>query len=97
MSNNYPANVKLDLNSGFRITDEDDGFQRCKKVSDTVYQYRCDYDGETFDEIIDTNAIDKEEAITGFYGSVEAVNEEFGEDANMIFAECEFEHNVAIR
>lgn len=95
--NNFPKNVQNDLSSGFILTDQDDGFQRCKPLSETVFQYRCNYDGELFDETIDVDTIDKDQTISGFYNSVEAVVEEFGKNANMILAECEFEHRVAVR
>ena len=91
MSSNYPSNVQKDLDAGFRITDEDDGFQRVKKLSDTVFQYKCDYNDSCVDETIDVEKIDKVEAISGGYSSIEEVYTDYGDDANMIFAECEFE------
>jgi predicted transcriptional regulator len=90
----YPENVKEDLMSGFIMTDEDDGFQRCKKLSDSIYHYCCDNDGFVVSEVINVDEIDKADAISGFYDSVQAVHEIYGEHANMIFAECYFENNA---
>lgn len=89
----YPMNVQQDINEGWQITDIDDGYQRVKKLSETVFHYRCELDGSTHAEIIDIEEIDQEDAVSGFYDSVEEVNELYGDSANMIIAECQFEHN----
>ena len=90
----YPAHVTDDLNNGFFMTDIDDGYQRCKKLSDTVYLFRCDVDGEVHEEQIDVTKINHEEAICGYYDSVAELVEEMGQTtANMIIAECHFENN----
>lgn len=92
--NKLPRNVQLDLDSGFIMTDVDDGFQRCRIISDTVFEYRCEVHGQEAVEIIDVANIDQEEAVSGYYGSVEEVREEYGKSANMIIAECAFEHGL---
>lgn len=86
-----PKHVNDDLANGFIMTDIDDGFQRMKQVNETTFTYRCELNGDTFEETIDVDTIDKEEAISGYYGSVGEVVAEYGESANMIIAECEFE------
>lgn len=86
-----PTNVTDDLENGFIMTDEDDGFQRCKKISETVFEYRCELDGDTFELIIDVDSINHESAISGYYDSIDDVHSEYGDDANMIIAECYFE------
>lgn len=88
-----PENVSKDLGSGFVMTDIDDGFQRVKKISDTEFVYRCEIDGDTFEERINVDDIDHEDAISGYYNSIKDVVEEYGDDANMIIAECSFEHS----
>ncbi len=91
---NLPNYVEEDLLAGFVLTDPDDGHQRCKKISDTVFLYRCEVNGEMHEEEIDVNDIDADEAICGYYDSVEKLIEDNGvKDANMLIAECHFEHN----
>jgi hypothetical protein len=88
-----PQNVKVDVDNGFFVTDADDGWQRCKRISDTVFVFKCDVNGLTVEEEIDIDNIDKEDAISGFYDSVSEVEDIYGDDANMIIAECEFENS----
>ena len=90
---NLPSHVMADLNAGFVMTDLDDGFQRCLKSSETVFIYRCDVNDEVHEETIDTDKIDHDEAICGFYDSVDEVRELYGDSALMIIAECYFENN----
>jgi hypothetical protein len=95
---NIPQHIQEDLASGFEMTDIDDGFQRCKKVSDTVFVYRCDVDGDVYEEEIDVEKINAEEAIDGYYDSVESLVAENGvADANMLIAECQFENNCPMK
>jgi hypothetical protein len=94
MHTRLPEHVKQDLAAGFIMTDEDDGFQRCKKLSDTVFIYRCDVNGKVHEEEIDINEIDADEAIEGYYDSMEELVEDNGqESANMLIAEFYFENN----
>jgi len=86
-----PPHVQDDLDSGFKMTDEDDGFQRVKRLDDWSYIYRCELEGNTFEQTIDVREIDQEAAIDGYYKSVIDVIEQYTKDANMIIAECEFE------
>ena len=92
MENQLPEHIEQDLVAGFTLTDPDDGFQRCKKISQTKYLFRCDVNGEVFEEEIDTDTIDKIEAIDGYYDSIAEVSEIYANyNANMIIAECHFE------
>ncbi len=86
-----PDNVTKDLEKGFIMTDIDDGYQRCKKVNETTFIYRCEIDGYTLEEMIDVESINKKDAISGFYDSVQDVIDTYGDSANMIIAECAFE------
>tara|TARA_B100000749_G_scaffold246710_1_gene209762 strand:+ start:1341 stop:1649 length:309 start_codon:yes stop_codon:yes gene_type:complete len=96
--NAIPPHVQKDLDSGFIMTDEDDGFQRCKKLSDTCFLYRCDVNGEVYEDTIDVTKLDQKEAISGYYDSVESLIEENGQaDANMLIAECHFEHTCPMQ
>ena len=96
--NTIPSHVEQDLANGFIMTDEDDGFQRCKKLSDTCFLYRCDVNGEVYEDEIDVTEIDQEDAISGYYDSVESLVEEHGQaDANMLIAECHFEHTCPMQ
>ena len=98
MNANFPEHIEQDLVAGFIMTDEGDGFQRCKKLSDTLYLYRCDVNDEVYEEEIDVKQIDAEEAIEGYYDSVEDMIEENGQlDANMLIAECYFEKNCPMQ
>ncbi|MGO3345938.1 MAG: hypothetical protein ACTIM4_11875 [Marinomonas sp.] len=92
--NKLPQNVQNDVDNEFIMTDVDDGFQRCRIISDTVFEYRCEASGQEIREIIDIDDIDQEEAVSGYYGSVEEVRKEYGKSANMIIAECAFEHGL---
>lgn len=87
-----PEHIALDLQNGFVMTDVDDGFQRVKVVNDTTFIYRSELSGDTFELTIDVDDIDKDMAISGYYDSVKQVSEHYGEDANMIIAECFYEH-----
>ncbi len=91
MYDNLPAHVEQDLNSGFTMTDVDDGYQRCKKLSNTTFLFRCDVNGEVYEEEIDTDDIDHEKAINGYYDSVSEVHATYEDSALMIIAECHFE------
>jgi hypothetical protein len=95
----YPSNVISDINDGFEITDEDDGFQRVKIISDTVFIYKCEFDGETIEMEIDVekDCDNQEEIIESYYGSLASFKEEFKDDLpsmNMIIAECYFEQSL---
>jgi hypothetical protein len=98
MSTILPENVEQDIVAGFVMTDIDDGFQRCKKLSKTVFQYRCEVNGETHEETVDVDDVDTEEAISGYYDSIDDLIEENGvADANMLIAECYFENNCPMQ
>lgn len=88
----YPPHVIKDLDAGFVITDEDDGFQRMRKESAKRFEFRAEVDGTTVVATIDLNEIDAAVAISGFYDSVDEVYAEYGDDAPQIIAECAFEH-----
>jgi hypothetical protein len=92
MTNKYPENVQNDVNNGFEVTDEDDGYQRVKKISETVFEFKCDDDGDEFEEVIDVEKIDKLKAISGRYDSLEEIEAEYGVNTNLVIAECEFEN-----
>lgn len=93
-----PKHIEDDLVAGFILTDEDDGYQRCKKLSKTTYLYRCEVNGETYEEEVDVTKINQEEAIDGYYDSIEAVIEEYGSlNSNMIIAECYFENSCPMQ
>ena len=85
------SELQDDLDNGFFITDPDDGYQRCKKLSDTTFHYKA---YQTFDDIICIDDINQEEAIQGYYGSLAEVHRIYGSSANMIIAECYFENSV---
>jgi hypothetical protein len=92
-----PPHVQKDIDSGYVITDLDDGWQRMKQLSSSTFQYRCELDGKTVEEIIDVDQMETtehEEALEGFYGSVNQVKEIYGKDANQIIAECHFEYHL---
>ncbi|MGR5347451.1 hypothetical protein [Vibrio mediterranei] len=89
-----PHNVQQDLDSGFIMTDEDDGFQRCKRISETAFIYKCNTTSGIVESKIDTTEINASEAINGYYSNLEEVSELYGDDANMIIAECHFESNL---
>lgn len=98
MSFNLPNHIEEDLVAGFKLTDVDDGYQRCKKISPTTYLYRCDVNGEVYEEEINVDNIDKKEAIQGYYDSLEDLIETHGNNcANMIIAECYFENNCPMQ
>tara|TARA_R110000851_G_scaffold328535_1_gene499458 strand:+ start:439 stop:762 length:324 start_codon:yes stop_codon:yes gene_type:complete len=89
--------VKSDIDSGFQMTDEDDGHQRMKKISESTFHYRCEFHSKTIKDIIDVGQMDateQEEAIWGFYESLSQVKEIYGNDANQIIAECFFENSL---
>jgi hypothetical protein len=92
MTTQIPEHVEKDLNDGFEMTDIDDGFQRCKTLSETTFLFRCDVNDEVFEETIDTDKINQEGAISGYYDSVDDVHDQYAESALMIIAECYFEH-----
>ncbi|MFV8385222.1 hypothetical protein ACNO5E_14130 [Vibrio parahaemolyticus] len=91
---NLPEHVQRDLNAGYQMTDIDDGFQRCLEVSSTVFEYKCERNGETFEMRVDVSEIDKDEAVSGFYTDEQEVIAEYGSESNMIIAECYFENNI---
>jgi hypothetical protein len=98
MNENLSEHIEQDLVNGFIITDQDDGFQRCKKLSSTVFLYRCDVNNEVHEEEIDIKQIDVDEAIDGYYNSVEDMIKENGQSgANMLIAECHFENNCPMQ
>lgn len=86
--NKLPRNVKLDLDSGFIMTAVDDGFQWCRIISDSVFEYRSEVRGQEVVEIIDVDDIDHEEAVCGYYGSVEEVRKEYGK---LLMLRCLFQ------
>lgn len=87
----YPQSVLDDLADGFAITDADDGFQRFKQLSPSVFHYRCEiHEGETCEAIIDIGLIDQQEAIEGFFDSIDDIYLGFDEAAPRIIGECAF-------
>lgn len=93
-----PNHVEEDLVAGFIMTDENDGYQRCKKLSETEFLYRCDVNDEVHEEEINVELIDVNEAISGYYNSIEELVKENGQvNANMLIAECHFENNCPMQ
>lgn len=96
---NHPKEVTVDLNSGFIITDIDDNYQRCKVINKHTFNYKkgTEATGDLVNEVIDVNSLtneEKEEAVSGYYGSLESLREEVRGneiDFNMLIAECYFE------
>lgn len=99
---NLPKEVELDMNNGFIMTDIDDRFQRCKKISDTTFLYRAGLSSENDldEEEIDVSLFSDEEKnnfVSGYYDSLSKLEEECDgciESVNMLVAECYFETEV---
>lgn len=91
---NLPKHVQQDLSAGYQMTDIDDGYQRCLEVSSTVFDYKCERNGETVVMRIDVSEIDKNEAVSGFYADEQEVIDEYGSGSNMVIAECYFENSI---
>jgi hypothetical protein len=89
----FPDVVKRDVDAGFIISDPDDGWQRYKKLNETTFVFKCEVNGATHEEEINVDDIDHKNAIDGYYDSVNDVIEQYGDDANLIIAECEFENS----
>ena len=91
------AMVERDRAQGFVVTDPDDGWQRCKQISEDTFHFRACYlvpverDVVTVDEFVCLSEIDQEDAVLGYYGSVQEVMEQCGAAADQIIAECYFE------
>jgi len=93
-AHNTKDELKKDLNSGYVLTDIDNGNQRALFLSKNVFIYKEEINGETHEMVIDTSKINCDEAVMGFYKNESEVREEYGEAANMIIAECYFENNT---
>ena len=92
--------VLEDMLDNIDITDQrDDAVQFCFKLSDNVWKY-CEYDYEDRSMMEDTIDISKltdketEDAIQGFYSSLDEVKRIYGKDSNQIIAECYFENQI---
>jgi hypothetical protein len=94
------GSVLEDMLNNISITDQrEDAVQFCFQLSDNVWKY-CEYnyvDRSLIEDTIDISKLsnkDKEEAIQGFYSSLDEVNEIYGKDYNQIIAECYFENQI---
>ena len=95
----HPEDIKTDLNNGFIITDVDDNYQRCKVINSHTFNYKQGTEAinDLVNEVINVNSLtnkEKEEAVSGYYGSLESLREEVRGneiDFNMLIAECYFE------
>jgi hypothetical protein len=94
------GSVLEDMFDNICITDQrEDAVQFCFQLSDNVWKY-CEYnyiDRSLTEDTIDISKLsnkDKEEAIQGFYSSLNEVNEIYGKDSNQIIAECYFENQI---
>lgn len=89
-----PEAVADDVEHGYVITDEDDGWQRCLVVNETTFIYKCTRNGQAYEIEIDVDDIDHSEALSGFYDE-ETAKGELGDSYNQIVAECYFENELA--
>lgn len=92
--------VLEDMLNNIDITDQrDDAVQFCFELSDNVWKY-CEYDYEDrslMEGTIDISKLsnkEKENAIQGFYSSLDEVERIYGKDSNKIIAECYFENQI---
>ena len=99
IDNDIPQDVKNDLNSGFILTDPDNGYQRCKPMGSSVFHYKSGTEADN-DEVSATINVSelteaqKEYAVENYYGSLQSLHDEMDdelESINMIIAECYFE------
>lgn len=88
-----PLHVQADIDSGYTITDIDDGFQRVK-VKGSQYTFKTEQGSDTVELTFDIDEIDHEKAIDGYYDSLDSVKEVYGTDALLIIAECYFEQYI---
>jgi hypothetical protein len=91
--------VLLDVLMGYEITDPDDDWQRCFKLTDTIYIYARggEENNDTTRELIDVELLDAKKlksALESFSYDDEYFEDNYPDnhpDANMLKAECYFE------
>jgi len=93
------SEILLDYMNNVCITDQrDDAVQFCFILNDTTFKYfEYDYNELSLKEdTIDYNKLtlkEKEDAISGYYSSLDEVHEIYGNDSNQIIVECFFEQS----
>ncbi len=91
--------ILLDVLMGYEITDPDGDFQRCFKLTDTIYIYAMGGDdkSDTVRELIDVESLDADKlksALESFSYDERYFEDNYPDndpDANMLKAECYFE------
>jgi hypothetical protein len=99
---NLPNEVQQDLDNGFVMTDIDDNYQRCRKISDTVFLYRAgtNSNNDLEEEEINVELFsesEKESFISGYYDNLKSLSESCENcqaSINMLVAECYFETEI---
>tara|TARA_B100000809_G_scaffold261020_1_gene309075 strand:- start:867 stop:1454 length:588 start_codon:yes stop_codon:yes gene_type:complete len=91
--------ILLDVLMGYEITDQDGDWQRCFKLTDSIYIYAMggDNNNDTIRELIDVDSLDADKlksALASFSYDDQYFEDNYPDndpDANMLKAECYFE------